>query len=155
MSFATGLKKEASLGGLAAGAMKPLKSAVQGTEKAVKGAISKTRADYMRGMAKSETFGQHLGKSKIDSANRAASAAGKAPIGQEEAQKMTAGAQKAILERKKKSAKYFKGEKPSFASKHPYATAGLAAGATHLAFGGSDKKDQQGPPVVYGGGQSY
>jgi hypothetical protein len=42
-----------------------------------------------------------------------------------------------------------KKNKPSFAQKHPYLTAGMAAGAGAIAFGGGGQEHQPSQPVVY------
>lgn len=148
MTFSHGLIKIAvSPGSLAAGVLKHLKSGVQATSKAVKGAISKSKLDYARGMAKNPNFGEGAAKARIEKMKRSG------PVSQEKAQKVTSGIQSDVLERKKRSAKYFQGQKPSFASSHPKTTIALTAGATHLAFGGGgDEKEKKGPPVVYGQG---
>jgi len=172
MSFSLGLKKEAAgaIGELAGKAVNVAKGAKKAVTEPVKKAISANTKSFAN-TVKSK-MGENLGNKAVDKAQKAHSFAMQPGIGQatkpgqlssaaskdilgKVKEKTTASAQDKILARKPDAKKYLHGQKPSFASKHPYATAGLAAGATHLAFGGGGDKDQKNPPVVYGGGQSY
>jgi hypothetical protein len=152
MSFVQGFEKTAGIPEMVGG----LKGTIQRGTSAIGRGFKKWRTDVAtRTMdasraARNPTASRPIGASVAPKLQAKAEQAAGRRLTSNEAQGVAESARSKVMDRYKRMNDFKKGNKPSFAKKHPYLTAGGAFLAGRYAFGGGPQQDQ-GPqnPVVY------